>query len=278
MIRFNCPNCDRPYEVPDALARLPLVCKQCGQRVTPPAPSPDAPPPPPAPKPPPVPPPVVPKPPEPVAEPKPAPPKLPPVPPPAILAPAVAAKLPPPPEEDDEDDGVLVTKADSPPDFDGGPAAASLSEATRARPAGLSDANRPRPADLDGGPAAGSESVGDINLDLLPKPAPPPAPRPTPPPAPPEPPEPGPEATLLPFLADFGVFVLLVVVGMFLGELLARKPTGQVLSDAGSAPKFPPTDLLLWAAPPILFGLVYLLLGSRERSVGAWLRRRAARV
>src|SRR6478735_2125165 len=36
VIRFNCPHCARLYELPDALARLPLVCKQCGQRITPP--------------------------------------------------------------------------------------------------------------------------------------------------------------------------------------------------------------------------------------------------
>src|SRR5215204_1727329 len=46
VIRFNCPNCGRHYELPDALASLPLVCKQCGQRMTPPAPSPEPPPPP----------------------------------------------------------------------------------------------------------------------------------------------------------------------------------------------------------------------------------------
>ncbi|MBY0458041.1 MAG: hypothetical protein K2V38_11935, partial [Gemmataceae bacterium] len=38
MIRFNCPNCNRFYELPPALAFLPLVCKGCGQRLTPPAP------------------------------------------------------------------------------------------------------------------------------------------------------------------------------------------------------------------------------------------------
>ena len=97
-----------------------------------------------------------------------------------------------------------------------------------------------------------------------------------PPPAPAAPPA-RTEPTLAPFVADLAAFVLLVVAGMFCGEMLAGKPTGQVLSEAGSAAKFPPVDLMLWAAPPVLFGLVYLLLGSRERSVGAWLRRRQSR-
>ena len=252
MIRFNCPTCERPYELPDAMAHLPLVCKQCGQRLTPPAPTPDPPPPPPKPIPLALP--------KPIAKPAPAP--LPP-------KPVFAA---PRPDEPPDDDDVLVTKADSTPDIDfnvGGPTAASLSDAARARPTGLSDTNRPRPADLEA-------TEPEINLDLLP-PAPPAPPKPARPPAPAPPPGAKPEPTLLPFVADLVVFVLLVVVGMIFGEFLARKPTGEVLSEAGSATKFPPVDLLLWAAPPVLFGLVYLLLGSRERSVGAWLRRRQAR-
>ena len=274
MIRFNCPTCGRPYELPDAMAHLPLVCKQCGQRLTPPAPTPDPPPPPPIPA---APPPA----PAPVALPKP------------VAKPATVPK-PPPAAGPPDDDDVLVSKPDSSPDIDfniGGPTAASLSEAARARPAGLSDATRPRPTGLEATELginldqplptapAGAEPVDrlqKINLDLLP-PAPPPPPKPAPPPAPAAPPEARPEPTLVPFVADLAVFVLLVVAGMFVGELLARKPTGEVLSEAGSAAKFPPVELLLWAAPPVLFGLVYLLLGSRERSVGGWLRRRQAR-
>lgn len=281
MIRFNCPHCNRFYELHPALARLPLVCKQCGQPFTPPEAEPE-------PSPPPKPVPPAPKPALPVAEVvAPAPPK------PAAKAPAVPViapappkpakpappppKAPPPADDGDDDDGVLVTGPAPGPDIDfnvGGPTAASLSDANRPRPAGLSDANRPRPADL---PSPGD----DINLDLLP-------PVPPPPPArkrPAKPPEPEPEAapekraepTLVPFLADLVAFAVLVVVGMFLGELLARKPTGTILSEAGSAPKFPPMDLLLWAAPPATFALIYLLLNSRQRTLGAWLRRRAAR-
>ena len=291
MIRFNCPHCNRFYELHPALAHLPLVCKQCGQRITPPEAPPE---PPPAPYPPkgsaPVPPRPAAPPDKPVAESvAPAQPKTKP----AAKAPAKPPEqpkrpVPPTPEDDeDEDDGVLVAQPDNSPDIDfnvGGPTAASLSDANRAKPAGLSDANRPRPADTGaaegGAPSAkdGRAPGDDINLDLLPPepPAPPKrrAPKRT---EPEEPPEKQPEPTLLPFIADLIAFVVLVVVGMLLGEFLARKPTGQVLSEAGSAPKFPPIDLLLWAAPPVMFALIYLLLSGRQRSLGAWLRRRTAR-
>ncbi len=268
MIRFNCPNCARPYEVPDALAKLPLVCKQCGQRITPPERS-EAPPLPlPAPPPPPV---VVPRPPA----PKPSVPVAkPPAPKPAAVPPAK-----PVPSLDDQpsDDDVLISKPDSTPDIDfnvGGPTAASLSDAARARPAGLSDANRPRPVDPNAPPEPPA-STPDINLDLLPKAAPPAPPKARRNPVAEAPPQPRREATLLPVLADFAVFVLLVAVGVLIGQLLVGKPTMQVIADAGSAAKFPPKELIVWAGPPLMFGLVYVLLGSREKSVGAWLRRKA---
>lgn len=298
MIRFNCPNCGRHYELPDALASLPLVCKQCGQRITPPAPSPE----PPAPPPktvahPPVPPPAAPKPvaapasapkpvapkpvpsPKPVESPKPAPapvasPKPAPVtPPPAPAKPQVA----PAPAAPTEPDDVLVAQPDASPDIDfniGGPTAASLSEATRARPAGLTDVTRRSTPDLSGAFGPGGDSLPDLNLDLLGPAAPLPPPRPVPAAPPPEPPPEKPEPTALPFFADLGAFVFLVVGGLFLGEFLVRKPMGTVLSEAGAAPKFPPVDLLLLLGPPVMFGLIYLLLGSRERTLGAWLRRR----
>ncbi len=252
VIRFNCPNCNRPYELPPALAFLPLVCKQCGQRVTPPANTPDAP----APSPPPQPKPIVADPPPkatlPVAQivaPPPAKAAVP-IAKPPTAKPITPAKLAIPPSEDN---GVLVTTNA------GGPTAASLS-----------DAARPRPAELDG------VMEPDINLDLL-GPAPPPAPkRVTKPPEPEAPPEPRPEPTLLPFIADLIVFVALVVIGMVLGEQFAGKKTGTVLSESGSATKFPPVDLLMWGGPPVIFGLIYLLLGARKRTVGEWLRRRGS--
>jgi hypothetical protein len=171
---------------------------------------------------------------------------------------------------------VLVAKPDESPDIDfniGGPTAASVSEATRARPTGLTDMTRRAP-DLSGAYGPGADSLPDLNLDLLGPAPPPPPPRPVPAPPPPEPPPEKPEPTTLPFLADLGAFVLLVVGGLFLGEFLVRKPMGTVLSEAGAAPKFPPVDLLLLLGPPVMFGLIYLLLGNRERTLGAWIRRR----
>jgi hypothetical protein len=302
VIRFACPNCQERYELHPALASLPLVCKQCGNRITPPAVStlPESPPVP-APKPAtPVAPakPVAPPQPEkkpalPVAQLVAPPPASPPpsasthTPPPATLKPAPASSALNDTNEDDDDD-VFVTKPDSTPDIDfnvGGPTAASLSDAARARPAGLSDANRPRPAELQTAESVGSAaktepvSVESINLALLgPEPTKP-SKKPQPVPAQPQVPatHDKPEPTLVPFLADLVVFVALVVVGIMLGEFLAKKPTGQVLSEAGSAVKFPPVDLIMWAGPPVMFALLYILLGSREKSVGAWLRRRKAR-
>ena len=293
MIRFNCPNCGRHYELPDALANLPLVCKQCAQRLTPPAPSPEPPPPPPKPvAPPPAPTaaPAAPKPgapkpapvatPAPVGQPKTAPapvaaPKPAPV---ATCSPPPApVKTPAPPPTEPDDDDVLVAKPGESPDIDfniGGPTAASLSEATRARPAGLADATRRSTPDLSNVFSGAGDSIPDLNLDLLPPAPPPPPPKPAAAPPPPEPPPEKPEPTTLPFLVDLGAFVLLVVGGLFLGEFLVRKPMGTVLSEAGAAPKFPPMDLLLLLGPPVMFGLIYLLLGSRERTLGAWIRRR----
>ncbi len=255
MIRFNCPACQRPYELPDALAALPLVCKQCGQRITPPAPTPD---PPPAPPPPPPP----------QAAPKPAPPKAAPAKPQAAPPPPPAPAKPQPakPVEPVEDDDVLVAKPDETPDIDfniGGPTAASLSDAARARQSSAE---------------AARASAAEINLDLLGLPPAPP-PKPVAPavsvaPAP-EPAAPVAEPTVLPFLADLGVLLLLVFGGLLLGEVATRKPMGQVFTEAGSAAKFPPVDLLLLLAPPATFGLIYLLLNSREKTVGAWLRRRS---
>lgn len=191
VIRFNCPHCGRYYELLPALAGLPLVCKQCGQRFSPPAES-TAPAPPPPPKKPAAPPPSA----------KPA-------------APPPTPKLP-------------VAEPEHEP----------------------------------------------INLDLLPKSAAPPPPpwRPAQPRGPEAEPREGPAPGLLPFVADLVAFVVLVVAGLVLGEVLVHKPTGEVLSELAS-PKFPPIDLLVWAAPAALFALVYLLLFKRGRSLGAWLRR-----
>jgi hypothetical protein len=153
---------------------------------------------------------------------------------------------------------VLAAGADSAPEIDfnaGAPTAQNFSEAS-------------------GAPGAAEEEP--INLELLPKASPPP-------PAPWRPaqaaetqaeadrPE-GPAPGLLPFVADAVAFVLLVVAGLVVGELLVRKPTGEVLSEL-AAPKFPPVNLLMWAAPAVLFALVYLLLSGRGLGLGALVRR-----
>ena len=79
---------------------------------------------------------------------------------------------------------------------------------------------------------------------------------------------------LLGTLVDVVVALVLVVVGVFCGELLARQSTGEVLRDASSAAKFPPVELMMWLAPTMLLLLVYALLMSRRKSVGSVLRRR----
>jgi len=70
-----------------------------------------------------------------------------------------------------------------------------------------------------------------------------------------------------------GLFLLLM--GGLLGEFLAQKSTGDVWHDAGSAPKFPPIDLLLWLAPSTMLILIYYLLVTKRKSLGAWLQRRS---
>lgn len=80
---------------------------------------------------------------------------------------------------------------------------------------------------------------------------------------------------LLPVVADVAVGLLLLAIGVLLGEMLAKKPTAQVWHDAGGAVKFPPEELILWMGPPALISLVYGLLVSKKISVGSWLKRRA---
>jgi len=114
------------------------------------------------------------------------------------------------------------------------------------------------------------------NADLLAEPpAPPAAKKPVaPPPAPPAPPRAG--RKLLPVVVDVLVVLVLVGLGVLAGELLVKKSSGQILSESSSAPKFPPVELLMWLAGPVLAGLIYLWLGTRGWTVGGWLKRRAA--
>ena len=73
---------------------------------------------------------------------------------------------------------------------------------------------------------------------------------------------------------DIAVVLLLIAAGVFLGEMLSKKSTREVIEGI-NGPKFPQVELLMWAAPPVLFVLIYVLLGSRGKTVGAWLQRRA---
>jgi hypothetical protein len=79
------------------------------------------------------------------------------------------------------------------------------------------------------------------------------------------------------YLSEFadGIVVLILLgVGMLVGEMVARKPSGMILREAASAPKFPPIDLLLWLGCAAFFALIYVWLGTRGWTLGAWLRRR----
>ncbi len=146
-------------------------------------------------------------------------------------------------DDEDEDEPFLIPEPDDSPDIDfdiGGPTAASQSDAHRQRMSG----------------------------SLQPAPSPPRPPTAPPPTAAP------PTNRWLPVVADVAVGVLLLVVGGWLGEVLAQKPMRQVWNDAGSSVRFPPLDLLLWLAPPVVFSLTYGLLLSRGISIGNRLRRR----
>jgi hypothetical protein len=78
----------------------------------------------------------------------------------------------------------------------------------------------------------------------------------------------------LPILVDAMIGLLLLLIGGLLGEFLTKRSTSDVWKEAGSAPKFPPIDLLLWLAPPTMLILIYYLLITRRKSLGAWLQQR----
>lgn len=213
LIRFNCPHCSRLFELPPALARLPLVCKGCGQPVTVPERS------------------TAPEPEPPRVEPprlEPAPPALPDVAPSEAPAPGLADPAPADTRNDLFEQPGLMAELDS--------------LGTDTGPAELPPPARkvaPGPVANAAGPASDRKVLG--------------------------------------LLVDVAVALLLLVSGVICGELLAQQSTREVLTDAGSAAKFPPVELLLWMSPALVFLLVYALLSARERSVGSWLRRRAAR-
>lgn len=136
-------------------------------------------------------------------------------------------------------------------------------------------------------PAPDPDDSSDVELILRPPPPPPdeddaaavpvrrpPPARSAPPPAPPEPTE-RPRRGLG-LVVDLAVVLILLAGGVFAGEMLVKKSSAQVIRESSAAPKFPPMDLLLWLAGPVLMGLIYMWLGTRGWTVGGWLRRRAA--
>jgi hypothetical protein len=78
-------------------------------------------------------------------------------------------------------------------------------------------------------------------------------------------------------VVDAVVGVLLLAIAIYLGELLAQKPTQKVWHDAGGAVHFPPVELIQWMGPPAVIMLTYGLLVSKGISLGGWLRRRMNR-
>ena len=56
--------------------------------------------------------------------------------------------------------------------------------------------------------------------------------------------------------------------------VLLRKSTRQVIEEA-SGPKFPSTDLVIWAGLPAALVLIYVMLAGRGLSVGGWLGKRS---
>jgi hypothetical protein len=246
VIRFSCPHCGRGYVLADALAHLPLLCKGCGRGLTVPTESESPPPPPPpavisAPKPPPPPPIVVPA------------PKPPPPPPPPPLVMPLLPPVPPeprPPEVDDAHSNAPVVRtgptsgpylteylsSDSKVEFDLPPAMTS-------------------PVEPPASPA--HMATPDDNLPVSP-----------------------PAVTsirsrkLVAGLIDTVVWLVLLLIGIMIGEVVAQKSTREILDDAGSSTQFPPTDLVIWLGCAAFFVLIYGWLGTRGWSVGSWLRRR----
>lgn len=209
MIRFTCPTCGREYHLPEALARLALLCKGCGRR---------------------------------------------------LLVPD-ASTVPEPPEQPPEhlaDPLGLAGTVDLFPDTDQvrRPASASRAEFSLQDSVDLF----PR-SDTELIPSADEPALRPprVESDAIPA-------RPTT--------DRRGRGRVLGVAVDVAVGVLLAGVGLLLGEFATRRGTADILREAGSAPKFPPLDLVLWlgcVATPVLG---YVLFANRGKSVGAWLRRR----
>jgi hypothetical protein len=203
VIRFSCPTCRREYLLADALARLPLLCKGCGQHLDVPEPQQEAP-----------------------TSPEPAPEK-----------PKTAL-----PVKEFEPDRFVSPVNDSEVDQ-------FLSAETQEKLRKSTEASDPLPV-VKPEKHSQSESV-----------------------PPEEMPSPHPSRQITGIVVDGAVAIVLLVVGMFVGEAIVGKTTGQILSNI-TGPKFPPTDLLLWLGCVGFFGLIYAWLGTRGWTLGGWLKRR----
>jgi len=125
-------------------------------------------------------------------------------------------------------------------------------------------------------------TVNDSEVDLfmtaelkakLKREAPKPLEKPPPPVhAPEHPAEDAPSRRSLGLAVDVVVTLVLLGIGMLIGEMVAGKPTSQILSGI-TGPKFPPMDFVLWLGCVGFFGLVYAWLGTRGWTIGAWLKR-----
>ena len=231
MIRFLCPNCSRRYELPEALARLPLVCKGCGQPLAVPETStePEPKPEPPKPAPPP---------------PKPEPPK--------VVAPPPQPPKPAPPK-------VVIPPPSPPPAPAPKPVTVATAENRLPPPDHPHTNGQPYPKN---GPLFEQPELLEA-LEIAPPTSPVVIARPA-------------NSKVTTTIVDGLVAIVLLAIGVFCGELLARQSTSEVLREAGSAAKFPPIDFLMWLAPSVVFLLIYSLLISRGKSVGRWLARRSA--
>ena len=208
MIRFCCTKCGKDYLLADALARLPLLCKGCGDRI------------------------IVPDPSESLPEPPPPPPK------PISVPPSQVA-----PEQPDRNH-------EPAPSAPAGEVDLFLSEELRKKLTVPMEESGREPAPM-ARVAAKPET-----------------------PAPDQAEESQPDRARLARIVDGAVLLVVLVIGMFIGESVAGKSTLKILGDAPASPKFPPTDLLVWLACVVVLGLVYLWLGTRGWSVGGWIKRR----
>ena len=244
MIRFSCQNCKRKYVLPDALARLPLLCKGCGSRLSVPGPGETAAPP--------------------RKKPEPAP------------EPAEDEPAAPGSDEDDlfppEDEGDEDNSNEDEPDSDGGEESDGDEGEESDGGEGEDEDEEPPPEDddeppihLPDDPPVNGEKPRGVAGAVPPAPATKPSLAPAPLPE-------GRRAIAL--AVDIAVGLALVGVGALLGEFAVRKSTAAILREAGTAPKFPPVDLLVWLACVAFPLLVMVLFANRGKTVGNWLRRR----